>query len=153
MAIIRKRDHYDPFFNLERLHNEVNRLFDFSFGGFPARDIGLFETGWIPAVDVYDAKDNVIVKADLPGLKKDEIKVTVQGNTVSIRGERKHDAEVKEKDYVRTERFRGSFQRSITLPTDVDTTKAKAAYKNGTLELTLPKKEEAKSKQINVDVN
>ena len=152
MAIIRRRDYYEPFAELERLHDEVNRLFDFSLGRFPERDIGLLETGWVPAVDVFDSKDNVMVKADLPGLKKDEIDVTIQGDTVIITGEKKHDAEVKENDYVRTERFRGSFHRSITLPTAVDAAKAKAEYKNGTLELTLPKKEEAKPKQITVEV-
>ena len=152
MAIIKRKDYYDPLSELERLHDEVNRLFDFSLGRFPERNIGLLERGWAPAVDVYDSKDNVIVKADLPGLAKDEIDVTIEGNTVVIKGEKKHDSKVKEENYVRTERFRGVFHRTITLPNGVDSSKAKAEYKNGTLELTLPKKEEAKPKQISVEI-
>ena len=152
MKLIRRKDYFDPFYELERLHGELNNLFDWSFTGMPARSSGLLETGWAPAVDIYESKDAVIVKADLPGLKKDEIDVTVQDNVMIIKGEKKQSEEIKEGDYVRTERFYGSFHRAITLPVDVDASKAKAEYKNGTLEMTLPKKEEAKPKQISVDI-
>ena len=152
MKLVRRKDYYDPFFELERLHSELNNLFDWSFGGSPDRSSGLLERGWAPAVDVYDSKDNILVKADLPGLKKEEIDVTIHDNTLTIKGEKTQDEEVTEDDYVRTERFYGSFHRTITLPSDVDSTKAKAEYKNGTLELTLPKREEAKPKQITVDI-
>ncbi|MBN1493433.1 MAG: Hsp20/alpha crystallin family protein [Candidatus Omnitrophica bacterium] len=154
MKLIRRKDNYNPFYELDRLHNELNSLFDWTFGGggYPERQLGLLETGWAPAVDVYDSKDNILVKADVPGLKKEDIDVTIQDNTLIIRGEKKEEHEERDKDYVRTERFHGAFHRTITLPGDVDAAKAKAEYKNGTLELTLPKKEEAKPKQISVDV-
>jgi len=153
MKLIRRKDNYNPFSELEKLHSELNSLFDWSFGGgFPERQFGLLETGWAPAVDVYDAKDNLVVKADIPGLKKEDIDINIQNNTLVIKGEKKQEREEKEKDYVRTERFYGSFHRAITLPADVDAEKAKAEYKNGTLELILPKKEEAKPKQISVEI-
>jgi HSP20 family protein len=154
MKLVRRKDNYNPFYELERLQNELSSLFDWSLGGhgFPERQFGLLETGWAPAVDVQDSKDSIIVKADIPGLSKDEINVTIQNNTLIIRGEKKQEHEEKEKGYVRTERFHGSFYRAIALSTDVDAEKTKAEYKNGTLELTLPKREEAKPKQITVDV-
>ncbi len=153
MKLMRRKDLYNPFYELERLHSELNSLFDWSFGSVPTRNLGLLETGWAPAVDVFESKDNVLVKADLPGLKKDEIDVTVQDNTLILRGEKKENDEIEEEGYVRTERFYGSFQRVISLPSDVDSSKAKAEYKDGILQLTLPKKEEAKPKQISVDIN
>lgn len=151
MKII-KRDYYNPFYELDRLHNELNNLFDWSFGGEPIQSASLLETGWAPSIDVYDSKENVMVKADVPGMKKEELDVAIQNNTLIIKGEKKQDAEQKEKDYVRTERFYGSFCRAITLPSDVDSAKAQAEYNNGTLTLTLPKKEEAKPKQISVNI-
>ncbi len=152
MRLAIRNNYYNPFSELERLHDEINCLFDFSFGGFPERQTGLLETGWAPAVDVYDSKDNVLVKADLPGLNKDDIDITIQDNTLILKGEKKHEAEINEDGYVRTERFCGTFQRAISLPSDVDASGVRASYKDGTLELTLPKKEEAKPKQISVDI-
>jgi HSP20 family protein len=153
MKLIRRNDYYNPFYELERLQNEINNLFDWSFGGVPSRSSGLLETGWAPAVDVYESKDDIKVKADLPGLKKEEIDITVQDNTVVLKGEKKQDNEIKEDDCIRTERFYGSFHRVITLPSAVDSGKAKAEYKDGILELTLPKREEAKPKQISVEID
>ncbi len=152
MKLTRRNDYYNPFSELEQLHNEINSLFDFSFGSFPERQTGLLETGWAPAIDVYDSKDNVLVKADLPGLKKEDIDVTIQDNTLIIKGEKKPATEIDEAGYVRTERFCGAFQRAISLPAEVDSSEVKASYKDGTLALTLPKKEEAKPKQISVDI-
>ncbi|MFC1808759.1 Hsp20/alpha crystallin family protein [Candidatus Omnitrophota bacterium] len=152
MKLVKRKHYNNPFYELEKLHNEINNLFDWSFGSFPTASSGLLETGWTPAVDVYDSKDNVLVKADLPGLKKEDIDVTIKDNTLIIKGEKKYDSEVKDDGYIRTERFCGSFHRAIALPADVDSNKAKAEYKNGTLELTLPKREEAKPKQITVDI-
>lgn len=142
---------FKGFFDLQR---EMNDLFDnFSLGRWLDRDDSLFEGAWTPAIDVHDSKDNIVVRADLPGMKKEDIEVSIQDGTLIIRGEKKEETERKEKGAVRTERFYGSFHRAVSLPTAVDDTKVKANYKNGVLELTLPKKEEAKPKQIKIDVN
>jgi HSP20 family protein len=102
---------------------------------------------------VHDSKDNLVVRADLPGLKKEDIEVSIQDGILVIRGEKKEEAERKGNGAVRTERFYGSFHRAVSLPAAVDDAKVKASYKNGVLELTLPKKEEAKPKQIKIDLN
>ncbi|RJP27384.1 MAG: Hsp20/alpha crystallin family protein [Candidatus Omnitrophota bacterium] len=143
---------WDPFRDLEVIQNEMNRMFNSSLVRWGDRDVGLLEGAWSPAIDIYDSKDNIMVKADIPGMKKDEIEVSVHGDTLIIKGEKKQEKEVKEKDYVRTERFYGSFNRAISLPAAVDASKVNASYKNGVLELVLPKKEEAKPKQLKVDI-
>lgn len=142
---------WEPFRDLERIQDEMNKLFDFSLAKSSGKTSAL-DRVWNPAVDVYETKDNVIVKADLPGMEKDEIHVSVQGDTLLIKGEKKEEKEYQEEDFVRTERSYGSFYRALALPESVDADKVKAAYKNGVLELTLPKKEEVKPKQIAIDV-
>ena len=143
---------WDPFQMLETLQDEMNHPFDFPFSRWPERPSGFLGNSWHPAIDVYDEKDNLVVKADVPGLTKDDIEVTIEGNILTIKGEKKLEEKTKEKDFVREERFYGAFHRAIPLPTGVDADKIKASYKNGVLELTLPKKEEAKPKQISVEV-
>lgn len=139
-----------PFQDIENLHREMNRLFDF-FPSLGSQEES-FVAKWAPAVDIADTKDNLIIKADLPGLKKEDIDVSIQDNRLIIRGEKKKEEQVKEQDYLRTERFYGSFQRAIVLPSEVDPSKINASFKDGVLELTLAKKEEAKPKQIKVDI-
>ena len=134
---------------LSSLRDEVNRLFDFSW---PARDSGLF-SGWSPALDVFDDKDNLVVKVELPGLKKDEINISLHDGVLTISGERKQEHESKEGESFRSERYFGKFQRSVTLPTAVDSNKVAASYKDGVLTVELPKAEEAKPKQIAVSVS
>jgi len=146
------RDLYNPFTEMETLQNEMNRLFNFSLGRWDDRAHGLMEGHWNPAVDIYDSKDDILVKADIPGMKKDELDVTIQGDMLVLKGEKKSENEVKEKGHIKTERFYGSFNRAIRLPSGVDASKVKASYKDGVLELVLPKKEESKPKQITVDV-
>lgn len=148
----RKEGNWGAFSELERLQDQMNKLFNFSLTRWPEKNSSFFETVWAPAIDIDDTKDAVIVKADLPGMKKEEIDVSVDGNTLLIKGERKHESEQKENGYVRTERAYGSFYRELTLPNFVDSSKLKATYKDGVLELTLPKKEEAKPKKINVEI-
>ncbi len=138
----------DPFRELENLQREMNRLFGFSLTREPALSAGQFA----PAVDISDTRDKFLVKADLPGLKKDEIEISVQDNVLTIRGEKKKDSEVKEDDYYRSERFHGSFSRTIQFPAAINSDKIEARYENGVLSVTLPKKEEAKPKQIKIDV-
>lgn len=143
---------WDQFKEMEQLQREMNRLFDFSLARLPGEDSTLSGGQWAPAIDVHDSKDNILVQADLPGLKKEEIEVTVENDTLVIKGEKKQEAEVKEKNHYRAERFYGSFFRSIVLPSAVDASKIDASYRDGVLKLVLPKKEEAKPKQIKIDV-
>jgi HSP20 family protein len=105
-----------------------------------------------PALDVYEEKDDLIVKAEIPGLTKDEIDITLDGNTLTIKGEKKKEEEVKEEDYYRCERSFGSFLRSIELPLDLKSDKVNATFKNGVLEIRLPKAETAKKNVVKVKV-
>ena len=127
------------------------RLFDFSIGGDDFAKSSLFGSQWAPAIDIYDSKDTIKVKAEMPGLAKDEIEVSIDGDSLMIKGEKKKDNESKDDDYIRTERFYGSFCRTIKLPSPVCEEKVKASYQDGVLSLTLPKREEAKPKQIRID--
>jgi HSP20 family protein len=151
MALIRwspRRDLWDPFTGLAEIQDEVNRL----FGTSPRRQGG-FEGIFSPNVDVVVEKDNVLVRADLPGLGKDDISVTLQDNYLTIQGDKKHEAEQKEANYFLSERVHGSFTRTIELPVAVDAAKIEARFKDGVLHVTLPKTEEAKPKQIEVKVS
>jgi HSP20 family protein len=130
------------------LRDELNRLFDFAL---PTRDSGLFG-GWTPALDVYDENDAFAVHVELPGMKKDEIDISLHDGVLTISGERKLDREQKEGEVFRNERYFGRFQRSVSLPASVDSNKVKASYKDGILTVHLPKAEEAKRKQIAVNV-
>lgn len=107
---------------------------------------------WFPEVDITEEKDRLLVRADLPGMKQEDISVEVSEGALTIRGERKEEAATKEGKMYRMERSYGSFLRSFTLPAGVDASKVNASYKNGVLEITLPKFAEAKTKQIKVDV-
>ena len=153
MSLIRYQtpelSNWTSFDRLSSLRDEMNRLFDFSF---PSRDSGLF-SGWSPALDVYDEKDNFVVKAELPGLKKEEIDIAFHDGALTISGERKHERDHKEGETFRSERYFGKFQRSVTLPAAVDATKITASYKDGVLHVELPKAEEAKPKRIDVNVS
>jgi HSP20 family protein len=155
MNIIRYQRYPQPDFStaLDRLANmrdEMDRVFESAFGS-NFRALGTLSR-WTPPVDVYQNKDQFTVFAELPGFKKEEIEISLNGDTLTISGERK--AEQKNGDQgFRTERFFGRFQRSLTLPAVVDTEKVKATYKDGILEVVLPKAEEAKPKQIQVSLS
>ena len=110
------------------------------------------ERGWAPPIEMYEKEDKFIVKAELPGMKKEEIDISVVGDTLTIKGERKTETEVKEEDYYCCERSYGSFFRSLTVPAAVDTNKIEAAYENGVLEISLPKAPEVKSKKVEISV-
>jgi HSP20 family protein len=111
---------------------------------------GLTTGVWMPPVDVFETNDSIVLKADLPDVNKDEVDISVQNNTLTIRGERKREKEINERDFYRMERSYGSFARSFSLPPTVDAEKIEAAFTNGVLTLTLPKREESKPKQIKV---
>lgn len=138
----------DVFEDFEDFQKEMNRLFDWRRSMQPGNG-NVFRA---PAVDIIDEKDHVKVKADLPGMKKEEIEINVENDTLTIKGEKKEEKEVKEKDFIRSERYYGAFHRAFSLPASIDAAKANAIYKDGVLEVTLPKKEGAKPKQTKVEI-
>ena len=141
-----------------RWEREVDRMMDDFFGRrmrrwWPERwarseDIN-FET---PAVDLYEDKDDIVVKAELPGIDRDDVHVNLTDHTLTIQGEKKHDEEVKEENFYRCERSYGTFVRTLELPQDVQADKIKAAFKNGVLEVRMPKTAESKPKGISINV-
>jgi HSP20 family protein len=134
---------------LNNIQAELDRVFGTSFGSL-VRPLGL-PNRWNPAVDVYQDNDQFTVYAELPGLKKEEIEISLNGDTLTIGGERKQEARVD--NGVRTERYFGKFQRSLTLPVAVTSEKVSATYQDGILKVILPKAEESKPKQISVSLN
>jgi HSP20 family protein len=137
-----------PFNELSRLRREIDRLFEDPFAWATATT-SFFE-GWTPKVDVYEDRDKITVQAELPGMKKEEIELSVHNNVLTISGERKQEQERKEGETYRSERYVGRFQRSVTLPQPVDAAKVDARYKDGILTVTCPKTEEAKRRQIEI---
>ena len=142
---------WSPLWPLRRLREDIDRLFEQPLSGWLAPAAGLFE-GWGPTLDVYEDKDNVIVKAELPGLKREEIQVSMLGEMLTISGERKQETEHKGAESYRSERYFGRFQRSLSLPAPVDPKRIEAHYKDGVLTVTCPKTEEAKRKQVEIKV-
>jgi HSP20 family protein len=136
---------------LSDLRDEIDRLFDSPLNEFTRTSHLL--SGWTPALDVLEEKDNFVVKAELPGMKKEDILVSFHDGSLGISGERQSETKQEDAEVYRAERHVGRFQRSVTLPAAVAADKIKAAYKDGVLTVTLPKTEEAKPKQINVSVN
>jgi len=136
-----------PFDQWSNLREEINRLFDAPFGDF-GRETEFFS--WAPAVDVYEDKDSLVVKAELPGLTKDAINISLHQVSLLISGERKSESLGEDAETSRSERFFGRFQRALELPKPVDPNRVTAVYKDGLLTVTLPKTEESKPKQINV---
>jgi HSP20 family protein len=134
-----------PFRELE----EWERRFD-DILGRPLWRLPVDERGWMPAVDVFEKEDKFVVKAELPGMKEDNIDVSVVGDTLSIKGEKKTETEVKNEDYYRCERSYGNFYRSIPLPSNVDVDKIEASFDDGVLEVNLPKSAKVKPKKISV---
>ena len=136
------------FINLNRIRSEIDHLLQDPFSAL-TQGTSFFE-GWTPALDIYEDKDKYVAKAELPGMRKEDIDVSLEGNTLTISGERKQEEEKKEGDTYRSERYFGRFQRTVTLPAAVDANKIQAIYKDGVLTVTVPKTEEAKPKQIEV---
>jgi HSP20 family protein len=139
------------FGRLSSLRDELDRLFESPWAEL-SRTSQLL-SGWTPALDVHEDKDNFVVHAELPGMKREEIEVSLHDGALGISGERKLEKKYEEAEVYRTERFFGKFQRTVTLPAPVAADKVKAQYKNGVLTITLPKTEAAKPKQIEVNVN
>jgi HSP20 family protein len=134
------------------LRDDLDTLLELPFFTGGGRQAQLF-TGWTPALDLYQNNDNVVAIVELPGMRKEDIEISLQDGMLTIGGERKSEEGGNGENATRTERFTGKFRRSITLPTRVDANKVNATYKDGLLTVTLPKAEEAKPKQIQVNVS
>ena len=136
-------------FRTHPLQEQLNRLFNEAFER-SSEESSI--TTWAPAVDIYETEHGLVVKADLPDVKPEDLDIRVENNILTIRGERKFEKKVNETNYLRVERAYGSFSRSFSLANTVNSEAIKAEYKNGVLTLTIPKREEAKPKQIKVNV-
>ena len=151
MAIVR----WEPFRDLLSLQDRMNRLFDESYRSTQrgtSDDEWALGGSWAPAVDIYEQGTNIVLKAELPGVDPKDVDIRLENNVLSLRGQRKLESEVKRESYHRVERSYGAFSRSFTLPTVVDQASIKAEFKDGMLQVTLPKREEAKPKQIQINV-
>lgn len=148
MAIVK----YDPWRDVLSLRDEIDRLFEDFFPVKSGERRDYLAEVWAPAIDIYETKDDVVVKAELPGMNKEDIKINIVDNSLVIEGEKKQEKEVKEENYYRVERRYGAFRRAIEIPVPVKTENVEATYKDGVLEIKLPKKEEAKPKEIEVKV-
>lgn len=148
MAIIRWRSRR----GLWGFQDEMNRMFDEFPGCVPAR-LEEEEGVWSPSVDISEDNNSITINAEIPGMSKDDIKVNIQDNTITLKGEKRQEKEEGNANCHRVERSYGAFMRSFTLPTPVQSDKVKASYKNGILKIVLPKTEEVKPKEIPIDIN
>jgi HSP20 family protein len=128
----------------------MDHIFGEFFGRTPS-SMAATEAMWSPLVDIHETKDSFLLMAELPGVKQEDVELSVEGDTLTLKGERKREAEVKEDQYHRIERSYGRFERSILLPSVVDPNRVKATYRDGVLEVQLPKKEEAKPKAVKIE--
>ena len=155
MALIRWRPSREAgaLGDLLGMQEDINRLFDATLGRRPLERVSMFEGEWAPAIDVLEDESRVVVKAELPGMTRQEIEVSILGDTLTIKGEKRRESPEQGDRYHRLERVYGTFHRSISLPSSVVSGKASASFKNGMLEIEIPKKEEAKPRQIRIDVS
>ena len=137
---------WEPAREMMTLREAMDRLFDDAF----TRPLSLRDAWSVPAIDMYQTDDEIVVKAALPGIKPDEVQINVTGEVLTLKGEMKHEEDKKEKAWHIHEQRWGSFERSVVLPNDVVSDKAKAEFENGVLTITLPKAEEVKPKVINI---
>jgi HSP20 family protein len=145
MAIVR----WDPFRDLVTLREKMNRLFEETFSGRGEKK-DLVSGTWSPSVDIYETENALVLTAEVPGMKEDEIEIKIEDNTLILQGERKFEKETKEENYHRIERSYGSFYRSFTLPNSIDQDKIQAVHEDGVLKITMPKRPELKSKKVKV---
>jgi HSP20 family protein len=139
-----------PFGEMTRMERDMEDMLGRFFGGWPRLRREAENMGWSPAIDVVDRKDELLLRADLPGLTEKDIDITVQDGVLSVQGQRKEEKETKEEDYYCSERWSGSFYRSLTLPTGINADKISASFKNGVLEVHLPKTKQAEGKKVEV---
>ena len=139
---------YDPLRELRSLQDEVNRVFSSSFSR--GSDNEMMRGAWSPTVDIYENKDQIVLEAELPGMKPEDVNISVENNVLTIHGERKFEKKDEKDNFHRVERSYGSFTRSFTLPPTVSSEAADAVFENGILRLTLAKREEAKPRKIEI---
>jgi HSP20 family protein len=145
---------FDPFREMATLQDRVNRIFSDAYRGTADSDDLTIRGSWIPPVDIFETDQHeLVLKVELPDVARDDIHLKVENNTLTITGQKKMEGEIKEEQYRRIERSYGSFSRSFTLPSTVDAAAIGAEFKNGVLAVTLPLREEAKPRQIQVQVN
>ncbi len=140
-----------PIQDLSDMQEDMSRVLGSFFGLVPFKGLAR-ELFWAPAVDIEETQDEVVVKAELPGMKKEDVKLHVDGASLTITGERKQESETKDKRFHRIESSYGKFQRVLSLPAEVEAAKASATYEAGVLTVRLPKSEEAKPREISIDV-
>ncbi len=143
---------WSPFRQLAQLREEIDHLFEPSLAGFTSASQPLYQ-GWLPALDLYEDQDQFVLKAELPGMKREDIGISLHDGVLTLSGERQEEKNLEKAETYRSERFLGKFQRSLSLPGPVDSAKVQACYKDGILAVNLPKAEHAKPKQIEVKVN
>jgi len=143
---------WNPNRDMMSVRDEMSRVLNEVFGRGASDESAWVSGAWTPPVDIYETDEALVMKAELPGFSKDDISIELKENTLVIKGERKHEDEVKEGNYHRMERSYGAFQRAFMLPMTVDQEKVKASYKDGILELRLPKVQAAQPKRIAVSV-
>ena len=145
----------DPFFALTSLQDRVNQLFSQAFGGFEGLGLEqpLTSANFLPPVDIFEDEHNITLQAEIPGVKEEDLNVTLENNVLTITGERKFKEEEKKDNFHRIERRYGKFTRSFTLPASVDPQNVNATFENGVLNMTLPKREEFKPKKITIGVS
>ena len=148
MTIVR----WAPLRNVATLQDRINRIFNEAFADSKDFEDEVSMSAWRPVVDIFDTNNAIVIKAELPGIKKDDVSVDVKDNVLTIKGERSFSKEIKEENYYRKERSFGKFQRSFTLPEAIEPAGIKANFKNGVLEIEVPKAEEKKPKQISINV-
>jgi len=141
----------DPFRDMVTLREKMDRLFEDSIIKGRGKEEELTVTAWTPSVDIYETEDNLVIKAEIPGVDKKDVSIEVKDNTLKISGERKLEKDIKDENYHRLECSYGSFRRIFALPTSVDQEKISAKFKNGICEIILPKREEKKPKQIEIE--
>lgn len=141
---------HSPFRELTRMEREMDDLFGRFFGGSPRFREEAEALEWSPAIDVVDRKDELVLRADLPGLTEKDIDITVQDSTLRLSGQRAEEKETKEEDYYCSERWTGSFSRMLTLPSGINADKISASFKNGVLEVHLPKTKQAEGKRVEI---
>jgi HSP20 family protein len=144
-------DRWEPFRNLVDIQGEVNRLFD-AVVGRPATGSMTQGRAWMPTVDMHETKDSLVLRLDLPGVREKDVAVSITGDLLSVKGERRWEEESKDHKFLHVERLYGQFERLVQLPMAVQPDKVKAAYRDGVLEITLPKAEDLKPREIKIEV-
>lgn len=148
MAVVK----WDPFRDLISIQDRMNRLFEQTLSRSRGEE-AVSPAAWTPAVDIYETADTIVMKAELPGVSREEIQIQINDNTLTLKGERRFAKDVQEENYLRIERAYGNFHRSFTLPASIRQETIRAVFKDGVLELTLPKVEVSKPKRISIEVH